>query len=171
MNKEIRHTLIERYLSAETTPDQERRLAEWFSSHEADSDEESAAELILAEYPDAAYYAAEKEFDTILASAEKKSRQRTRFARWAYGCAACAVVAVGLGIFLTQRQTCDFNGLEMAQGIEKIMSLDMENVESITAKPKGNKVILTAILNDGTRCLYEMTRDEGSTAISITAMR
>lgn len=171
MDKEIRHTLIERYLNAETTPEQERMLAEWYAAHGADKDEEPAAKLLIAEYPDVACDAAEKEFDIILASAEKKSRQRTRVARRAWGFAACAAMLTGIGIFLTHRNSCEFNGLEMAQGIEKIMSLDMENVESITAKPKGNKVILTAVLNDGTRCLYEMSREEGTSAISITAMR
>lgn len=171
MNKEIRHTLIQRYLNAETTPDQELQLAQWYSAYGADEDEKEIATLLLAEYPDASYDTAEKEFDTILASAEKKSHYRTRIARWAYSIAACVAMLTGIGIFLTQRNTCDFNGLEIAQGIEKIMSLDMENVESITAKPKGSKVILTATLNDGTRCLYEMTREEGTSAISITAMK
>ena len=136
MNKETRHTLIERYLNAETTPDQEHHLAQWYATHGADEDEKKIATLLLSEYPDAAYDAAEKEFDTILASAEKKSHYRTRIARWAYSIAACAAMLTGIGIFLIQRNTCEFNGLEIAQGIEKIMSLDIENVESITAKPR-----------------------------------
>lgn len=174
MNKEIRHTLIERYLNAETTPQQDRMLAEWYAAHGADKDEEPAAKLLFAEYPDVACDAAEKEFDIILASAERLNdgrRKRAGIVRLAWGFAACAAMLTGIGIFLTHRNSCEFNGLEMAQGIEKIMSLNMENVESITAKPRGNKVILTAVLNDGTRCLYEMSREEGSSAISITAMR
>lgn len=104
-------------------------------------------------------------------AAGNRTRKSRRIARLACGFAACAAMVTGLGIFLTRRSTCEFNGLEMAQGIEKIMSLDMENVESITAKPKGGKVIITAVLNDGSRCLYEMSREEGTSAISITAMK
>lgn len=170
MNKDIRKSLIESYLNAGTNPEQEQMLAEWFATHKADPDEEAASKLLLAEYPEAVYDAAEKEFDSIVASQNKTFMSR-RIVRWACGIAACAAMLTGVGIFLTHRNTCEFNGLEIAQSIEKIMSLDMENVESISAKPKGNKVILTAVLNDGTRCLYEMSREEGSSAISITAMK
>lgn len=168
MNRDTRKQLVESYLNAETTPEQESLLAEWFAVHGADKDEEPAAKLLLAEYPEAGYDSAEKEYDAIILS---KQNRRTTILRWVYGFAACAVVVLGLGIFLPQRNTCEFNGIEIAQGISQIMSLDMENVESITAKPRGNKVIITAVLNDGTRCLYEMSREEGTSAISITAMR
>lgn len=170
MDKDIRNRLIKMYLDAETTPAQERQLAGWFASHGAEPDEEPAAKLLLAEYPEAHYDAAEKEFDRIAAS-RNRTRKSRRIVRLACGFAACAAMVTGLGIFLTRRSTCEFNGLEMAQGIEKIMFLDMENVESITAKPKGGKVIITAVLNDGSRCLYEMSREEGTSAISITAMK
>lgn len=168
MNKNIRKQLIESYLNAETSPEQERMLAEWFATHGAGDDEEFVARLILAEYLEAGYDVGEREFDAVLASHNRKRREG--FVRWAYRIAACAVVAVGLGILLTQRNTCDFNGLEIAQSIEQIMALDMENVSGITAKPKGSKVILTAVMNDGSKCLYEMSKEKGTSTISITAM-
>lgn len=168
MNREYRKTLVEKYLNAEFSLEEERMLAEWFSVHKAESDEESVAKLILAEYPEAAYDAAEKEFDAIISS---KQTRRTTILRWAYSFAACAVIALGLGIFLNQHDdTCDFNGIEIAQGINQIMSLDVENIESVIAKPQGNNVILTATMHDGTHCSYLMTKD-GTDALSITAMK
>lgn len=168
MNREYRKILIDKYLNAETNPAQERVLAEWFASHKAEADEESVAKLILAEYPEAAYDAAEREFDTIIRS---KQNRRTTILRWTYGFAACAVIALGLGIFLNQRtDTCDFNGIEIAQGISQIMSLDVDNIKNVIAKPKGNNVILTATMNDGSKCTYMMTKD-GTDALSITAMK
>lgn len=166
MNKELRKSLIEKYLNAETDVAQERMLAEWFAVHGAGPEEESVARLILAEYPEAGYDEAEREFDSIVAS----RKRRVRMIRWAYGFAACAAVAVGIALFFQHRPTCDFNGMEIAQGIEKIMFLDMENVESVTARPKGNNVIITAIMKDGSRCSYLMSKDGGTSAVSITAM-
>lgn len=166
MNKETRKSLIGMYLDAELDIERERELAEWFAVHGPEPGEESAANLILAEYPEAGYESAEKEFDSVMASRER----RTRVMRWACGIAACAVMAVSLGLFLSRRNSCQFNGLEIAQGIERIMSLDMENVESITACPKGSKVIFTAVMNDGSKCSYMMSKDGGSSAISIVAM-
>ena len=50
------------------------------------------------------------------------------------------------------------------------MSLDVENIEIVIAKPQGNNVILTATMHDGTHCSYLMTKD-GTDALSITAMK
>lgn len=141
MNKELRKSLIGKYLNAETDVEQELILAEWFATHDAGPEEEQVARLILAEYPEAGYDAAEREFDYIIAS----RKRRMRAVRWASGFVACVAVAVGLALFFPHRRTCDFNGLEIAQGIERIMFLDMENVESVTARPKGNNVIITAL--------------------------
>lgn len=165
MNKDIRKSLIERYLNAETDETQERFLAGWFAAHEADPDEEPAARLLLAEYPEAGYDMAGREFDSIVAM----RKRRTRITGWACGVAACAAVVSGLGLAFSRHGTCGFNGLEMAQGIERIMSLDMEEVKCVTACPKGDKVILTAVMNDGSKCSYLMSRDEKTSAISITA--
>ncbi len=133
MNKELRKSLIGKYLNAETDVEQELMLAEWFATHDAGPEEEQVARLIFAEYPEAGYDGAEREFDSIIAS----RKMRVRVVRWTYVFAACVAVAVGLALFFPHRPTCDFNGLEIAQGIERIMFLDMENVESVTARPKG----------------------------------
>lgn len=166
MNREYRKILIEKYLNAESSLEDERMLAEWFSTHEAEADEASVSKLILAEYPECSYNFAGKEFDAIVATAGRRSR----IMKWTFSFAACATIVIGLGIFYTKEKTCDFNGLEIAQGIEQIMSLDMENVESITARPKGNNVIITALMNDGSTCSYLMSKDAATSSVSITAM-
>lgn len=166
MNEDIRKSLIEKYLHAESDIMQEQLLAQWFATHQAQKDEETVARLILAEHPEASYDAAEKEYVSVMAS----QRKRIRIVRWSYGMAACLAIAIGLGVFLSNRSVCGFNGLEMAQGIEQIMSLDMETVTSISARPKGCKVILTAVMDDGSKCSYMMSRKKGSSAISITAI-
>ena len=166
MNKELRKSLIGKYLNAETDVEQELMLAEWFATHDAGPEEEQVARLIFAEYPEAGYDGAEREFDSIIAS----RKMRVRVVRWTYVFAACVAVAGGVALFFPHRPTCDFNGLEIAQGIERIMFLDMENVESVTARPKGNNVIITALMTDGSKCSYLMSKDGGTCAVSITAM-
>lgn len=165
MNRDSRKSLIERYLNAETDPAQERMLAEWFASHKAEPEELSVAILILAEHPEAGYDAAAKEFDAIMDS----RRRRARLVRWACEAAAVAVM-VCVGALFSHSDSCAFDGMEIAQGIEHIISLDTENVSSVTARPKGKNIILTVQMNDGTQYAYLMTKDGGTSAISITAM-
>ena len=79
-----------------------------------------------------------------------------------------AAASLALIVTLRPRQ-CDFNGLEIAEGIQQIMSLDTDNVKFVTATPDGGRIILTAEMNDGSRCSYVMNREGG--AVSITAMK
>ena len=51
------------------------------------------------------------------------------------------------------------------------MNLDTDNVRSVTATPEGNRVILTALMKDGSECSYVMHREDGASAVSITAMK
>lgn len=166
MNREYRKTLIEKYLNAESSLEEERMLAEWFSVHKAESDEESVSKILLAEYPEATCNNAVKEFNAIVATAGRRSH----IMKWTFSIAAAAAIVIGLGIFFAKEKTCDFNGLEIAQGIEQIMLLNMDNVESITARPKCNNVIITALMNDGSTCSYLMSKDAGTSSVSITAM-
>lgn len=166
MNREYRKILIEKYLNAESSLEEDRMLAEWFSVHKVESDEESVSKILLAEYPEATCNTAVKEFDAIVATAGRRSR----IMKWTFSIAAAAAIVIGLGIFFAKERTCDFNGLEIAQGIEQIMLLNMENVESITARPKCNNVIITALMNDGSTCSYLMSKDAGTSLVSITAM-
>ncbi len=166
MNRDCRKSLIERYLNAEADPAQERMLAEWFASHKAEPEELFASRLLLAEHPEAGYDMAAKEFDAIMESRKK----RKRFVRWACGVTAAVAVTVCAGALLSHSESCTFDGMEIAQGIEHIISLDTENVSSVTARPKGKNIILTVQMNDGTQYAYLMTKDGGTSAISITAM-
>lgn len=104
-----------------------------------------------------------EEFDRLVRKSESRRR---RPAVW--GLMLAAAVSLALIVTLRPRQ-CDFNGLEIAEGIQQIMSLDTDNVKSVTATPDGDRIILTAEMNDGSRCSYVMDREGG--AVSITAMK
>ncbi len=106
------------------------------------------------------------EFDSIVRKSE--SRRRTPLI-W-----GAMLAAASLALILTLRpgrQECGFNGIEIAEGIQQIMNLDTDNVKSVTAVPEGSRVILTALMKDGSQCSYVMSRSGGVTAVSITAMK
>lgn len=93
-----------------------------------------------------------------------------RMAVWGAIMTAAASLALILTLTFHDRG-CAFDGVEIADGIEQIMSLDTGNVKSVTARPEGRRVILTVLMKDGSRCAYVMSREDGGEAFSITAMK
>lgn len=89
---------------------------------------------------------------------------------WGTMLAAAASLALILTLNLRDSK-CGFDGIEIAEGIQQIMNLDTDNVRSVTATPEGNRVILTALMKDGSECSYVMRREDGASAVSITAMK
>ena len=148
MDRETRKALIEKYLEAETTPSEEQRLREWFASHPAEGDERA-------------------EFDRIVATAE--SGRRRRLARWPlWTAAAAAAVALLLWLVPTRRGAADsLTPIQIAEGIQQMMLLDIGDIESIVATPAGSYAILTAQLKDGNSCSFILTcnEDEGTTSL------
>ena len=172
MDRETRKALIEKCLEAETTPSEEQRLREWFASHPAEGDEREIALLIglsapcghcLPETGDG-----EAEFDRIVATAE--SGRRRRLARWPLWTAAAAA-AVALLLWLMPARFHDADSpltpVQIAEGIQQMMLLDIGDIESITATPAGPMAILTAHLKNGSTCSYILScnKDEGTTSL------
>ena len=67
-DKEYRQQLLESYLDAGTTVEEEIALAQYYATHTPDADEAAAAALILAGYPQAAILSEEGEkfFDSTV---------------------------------------------------------------------------------------------------------
>lgn len=107
------------------------------------------------------------EFDRIVRKSESHRRRML-----VIGTILGAAASLALVLTLWSRpDACEFNGIEIAEGIQQIMHLDTDNVKSFTATPDGNRVILTASMKDGSKCSYVMSRTDGVDAVSITAMR
>ena len=105
------------------------------------------------------------EFDRIVRRAAIR-----RLAIW--GSMLMAAASLALILTLTFHNSGrGFDGVEIADGIEQIMSLDTGNVKSVVAKPQGRRVILTVMMRDGRSCSYVMSRENGDEAFSITAMK
>ena len=167
-DRKYRQQLIETYLDAETTVEQEIALAQWFATHTPDADEAAAAALILADHPQAAILSGEgaREFDNAVSRARSVKTLRI----WL----AAASVAAAVALFFILRPALrgaqpEFTPMEIAQNINTIMNLDSEEIEAILAEPKGAKVILTAKMKDGSSSTFVMSRDQEDGSTMITA--
>ena len=168
-DKTARCALIDRYLEAETTPAEERRLREWFATHPADSDEADMALLIGLAVPCANCLPEEereKEFDAIVAAPASRPMSHL-WPRWALGIAAAAVLTLVWLLFKPAEKPLD--PVVIAENIRQLMYLSPDQIESVTAKPEGSRAILTVHLKDGSTCAYLLTSDEEAGTTSLVA--
>ena len=110
----------------------------------------------------------EAEFDRILAEGESK-RRRKMIRRSAVLGAACAAV-VALVLWLVPLHKAPENPLtpiQIAEGIQQMMLLEIGDIDSIVATPKDSYAILTARLKDGSTCSYILKCNdaEGTTTL------
>lgn len=110
----------------------------------------------------------ETEFDRILEAADRK--QRRRAAGWT--AILCAAAAAGIAAVLwlaPLRKAPDYQltPVQIAEGIQQMMLLDIGDIESIVATPAGSHAILTAHLKDGNTCAYILQCDgkDGNTTL------
>lgn len=111
-----------------------------------------------------------EEFDRIVESAGNKA-SRVRILKWTAGLAA-AFVAVALVVtrFLPQCPE-QFPVVDIAEGINMLMDMNIGDIKSITAVPTGPTAMLTVAMQDGSTHKYILTRNgEDSGTISILAM-
>ena len=95
------------------------------------------------------------EFDRILAEGE--SRRRRKIICWTALAGTACAAAVALLLWLVPARKAAENPLtpiQIAEGIQQMMLLDIGDVDSIVATPKDSYAILTARLKDGSTCSY-----------------
>ena len=110
----------------------------------------------------------EAEFDRILAEGE--SQRRRKMIRWSavLGAACAAVVALVLWLVPTHKAPENpLTPIQIAEGIQQMMLLEIGDIDSIVATPKGSYAILTARLKDGSSCSYILKCNdaEGTTTL------
>ena len=110
----------------------------------------------------------EAEFDRILAEGESKRRQK--IIRWSAVLGAVCAAAVALLLWLVPTRQAPENlmtPLQIAEGIQQMMLLDIGDIDSIVATPKDSYAILTARLKDGSTCSYILKCNdaEGTTTL------
>ena len=110
----------------------------------------------------------EAEFDRILAEGE--SRRRRRIVRWTALAGTACAAAVALLLWLVPVRKAPENlmtPIQIAEGIQQLMLLDIGDIESIMATPKDSYAILTARLKDGSTCSFilKCNEVEGTTTL------
>ena len=110
----------------------------------------------------------EVEFDRILAEGE--SKRRRKMIRWSavLGAACAAVVALVLWLVPTHKAPENpLTPIQIAEGIQQMMLLEIGDIDSIVATPKDSYAILTARLKDGSTCSYILKCNdaEGTTTL------
>ena len=110
----------------------------------------------------------EAEFDRILAEGE--SKRHRKIIRWSavLGAASAAVVALVLWLVPTRKAPENpLTPIQIAEGIQQMMLLEIGDIDSIVATPKDSYAILTARLKDGSTCSYILKCNdaEGTTTL------
>lgn len=101
----------------------------------------------------------EVEFDRIIA----KNEGKRRLVRWSAFTGVVSAAAVALVFWLIHASVPSAQPLtpvQIAEGIQQMMLLDIGDIESIEAVPKDSYAIITARLKDGSTCSYIMKCDE-----------
>lgn len=113
---------------------------------------------------------AEAEFDRILEAGESRRRRRT--VRWSalLGTAIAASVALLLWL-VPPRQAAEspLTPIQIAEGIQQMMLLDIGDIESIVVTPNPSFAILTARLKDGNTCSYILRCNDGEGTTTLLA--
>lgn len=111
---------------------------------------------------------AEAEFDRIVEAGERKRRRR--IGRWSAvaGIAAAAAVALLLW-FVPAHPSADhpLTPVQIAEGIQQMMLLDLGDIENIVVTPMDSYAILDARMKNGSICSYilKCNDDEGTTTL------
>ena len=169
-DKDTRMALVARYLEAETTVAEEALLAAYYAANEAEEDERAIAQMIRMEHAGAGLLSKEgaEEFDRIVSQA--KSMQPKPYIRrmvWIGGVAAAIALLLVLNMTLPREAEPSpaFTTLEIAGYVQQLMNV--EDIETVTASPIKECVLVTATLADGTTKMFIMNKDpeEGSTSM------
>ena len=110
----------------------------------------------------------EAEFNRILAEGE--SQRRRKMIRWSAVLGAASAAVVALVLWLVPKHKAPENPLtpiQIAEGIQQMMLLEIGDIDSIVATPKDSYAILTARLKDGSTCSYILKCNdaEGTTTL------
>lgn len=169
-DKDTRMALVARYLEAETTVAEEALLAAYYAANEADEDERAIAQMIRMEHAGEALLSKEgaEEFDRIVGQTKpKQPKPHIRRMAWIGGVAAAIALLLVLNVAIPREAEPSpaFTTVEIAGYVQQLMNV--EDIETVTASPVKECVLVTATLADGSTKMFIMNKDpeEGSTSM------
>jgi len=106
------------------------------------------------------------EFDRILDTGHKRRRRIVFWSTAAGAAAACLAFLLWFGP-KNDKADSPLTPIQIADGIQQMMLLDIGDIESIVATPTDSYAVLTAHLKDGNICSYilKCNDDEGTTTL------
>ena len=112
--------------------------------------------------------ASAREFDSCIARFRKRQR-----VRWTVSCAASLVIICTLGLavkpFNSQHSTKDITTVELIETISVLTESNIDEINSIYAKPGKNGITVTAEFKNGVTKIYLMKRGADGSTIEMTA--
>lgn len=169
-DKDTRLALGARYLEAETTVTEETLLAAYYAANEPEEDERAIALMIRMERANKALLSEEgaEAFDRIANQMKpKQPKPHVRRMVWTIGATAAIALLLVFNIALPKEEEPSepFTTVEIAGYVQQLMNV--EDVESITAAPVKDCVLVTATLADGSTKMFIINKDaeEGSTSM------
>lgn len=166
-----RKDLIQRYLEAETSLDQERDLAGSFESVPPSDEEEEAVRMMLREIPPVRTEEIPEsgdEFDRIVRGARKRT-VRT----WCLAFSSVAAILAAV-VFLTRKpepvEPEMTDALELLQKLQFISSLDPADADEYEFKPVGDGFIMTARFKDGDEASFILTPIDGGRSFNLVSL-
>ena len=162
-----RKQLIQRYLEAEITAEEERLLAESFTSAPPRDEEERKVEALLQTLqtppleplPDVS-----EEYDSIV----RRARRRAVL-RWGLGVSGAAA-AVAAAVLLTRTPPAHSPATDTETLLEKlqlISDMDPAGASNYEFRPVGDGFIMTAIYEDGQTASFILTPIDGGNSYAM----
>lgn len=169
-DKDTRLALVAKYLEAETTMAEETLLVAYYTANEPEEEERDIALMIRTEHTNEALLSEEgaEEFDRIVNQTKpKQPKPYLRRMAYAVGTAAAITLLLVFNVALPHEAepSKSITTVEIVGYVQQLMN--MEDVETISASPVKNCMLVTATLTDGTTKMFIMNKDseEGSTSM------
>ena len=169
-DKDVRMVLVAKYLEAETTVAEETLLTAYYAANEPEEEERAIALMIQMEHANETLLSEKsaEEFDHIVSQTRlKQPKPYFRRLAWAVGVAAAIVLPLVFNVALPREAAPSesITTVEIAGYVQQL--INVEDVETITASPVKDCVLVTATLTDGSTKMFIMNKDseEGSTSM------
>ena len=167
--KEFRKKLIAKYLDAETSLAEERMLVDYYLGNmDVDEDEQAFAQMIRMENIHASLLSGEgvEEFDRIVNGKKQESKRiPLRWMTWVSGIAASIALLFAVIPSSQMPETS-----EIAQSIQQVMNLGMDDFVSITATPIDKCIWVKVELENGEKKTFIMEKDKEMGTTSLLAI-
>lgn len=172
-NKDTRRTLIARYLNMEASLAEEKELVCFYLENtEIDEDERAIAKMIRMEHIHNSLLSDEgvQEYERIVNAAKHKTKRiQFKWIAWMGGIAASIALFFAMYPLLTPSSQVS-ETIEIAQYIQQVMNLDMEDMVSVTATPIDDCVWIQIELKNGSSKIFIMDKSDIKERTSLLAI-